>query len=178
MPRTIWYNNDAGRRSVARVKRDLLPAETRQCTRRGQRATEMMMPENDGTVATRRETGQRWRWYKPVRCSICTSFIWFQPIALKEPVGAPEPRHEWVLCKPCHEALLVEMRRSSLRSPARLRIAMGLVAAERSPTAYTMSTPTREQREFQREFAWFTRLLILFALLHLVILVVLWAVPK
>ncbi len=97
-----------------------------------------------------------------------------QPIALKEPVGAPEPRHEWVLCKPCHEALLVEVSRSSLRSPARLRIAMGLVAAERSPTAYTMSTPTREQREF----AWFTRLLILFALLHLVILVVLWAVPK
>ena len=128
------------------------------------------MPGNDITVATRRETGQRWRWYKPVRCSICTSFIWFQPIALKEAVGAPEPRHEWVLCKPCHEALLVEVSRSSLRSPARLRIAMGLVAAERSPTAYTMSTPTREQREF----AWFTRLLILFALLHLVILVVLW----
>ncbi len=178
MPRTIWYNNDAGRRSVARVKRDLLPAETRQCTRRGQRATEMMMSENDGTVATRRETGQRWRWYKPVRCSICTSFIWFHPIALKEPVGAPEPRHEWVLCKPCHEALLVEMRRSSLRSPARLRIAMGLVAAERSPTAYTMSTPTREQRDFQREFAWFMWLMVLFGLLHLVILVILLAVPK
>jgi len=138
----------------------------------------MMMPENDGTVATRRETGQRGRWYKPVRCSICTSFIWFHAIALKEPDGAPEPRHEWVLCKPCYQALLVEMRRSSIRSPARLRIAMGLVAAERSPKAYTMSTPTREQREFQREFAWFTRLLILFALWHMVILVILFAVPK
>ncbi len=138
----------------------------------------MMTPGNDVTVATRRETGQRGRWYKPIRCSICTSFIWFHPIALKEPVGAPEPRHEWVLCKPCHEALLVEMRRSSILSPARLRIAMGLVAAERLPKAYTMSTHMREQREFQREFAWVMRLLVLFALWHLVILVILLAVPK
>ena len=132
------------------------------------------MPGNDGTVATRRETGQRGRWYKPVRCSICTSFIWFHPIAHKEPVEAPEPRYEWVLCKPCHEALLVEMRRSSIRSPARLRIAMGLVASERSPKTYHM----REQREFQREFAWFVWLLVLFALLHVAILVILLAVPK
>ena len=134
----------------------------------------MMMPGNDGTVATRRETGQRGRWYKPVRCSVCTSFIWFHPIAHEEPVEAPEPRYEWVLCKPCHEALLVEMRRSSIRSPARLRIAMGLVASERSPKTYHM----REQREFQREFAWFVWLLVLFALLHVVILVILLAVPK
>ncbi len=99
-------------------------------------------------------------------------------MALKEPIGAPEPRHEWVLCKPCHEALLVEMRRSSIRSPARLRIAMGLVAAERSPKAHPMSTHIREQQEFQQEFAWFMRLLVLFALLHLVIFVILLAVPK
>jgi hypothetical protein len=136
------------------------------------------MPGNDVTVDSRRETGQRGRWYKPIRCSICTSFIWFHSIALTEPVGAPEPRHEWVLCKPCHEALLVEMHRSSIRSPARLRIAMGLVAAERSPTAYHMTTHMREQREFQREFAWGIRLLVLFALLHLVIFVILLAVPK
>lgn len=53
-----------------------------------------------------------------------------------EPVGAPEPRQMWTLCKRCHRALLVEMRRSPVRSPLRLRIAMGIVAAERSPHAY------------------------------------------
>src|ERR1700730_17402526 len=137
-----------------------------------------MMPGNDITVATRRETGQIGRWYRRIRCSICTSFIWFHPIALKEPAGAPEPRQEWVLCKPCHEALLVEMSRSSIRSPVRLRIAMRLVAAERLPKAYTMSTPMREQWELQRELAWFMRLMILFTLLHLVIFVILLAVPK
>lgn len=139
----------------------------------------MTIPGNDDwTVTTRRSTGQRESWYKPIRCSICTSFIWFHPIALQEPAEAPEPRHEWVLCKRCHETLLMEMQRSSIRSPARLRIAIGLVAAERSPTAYKRSTLTREQSEFQREFVWFVRLVVLFALLHLVIFVILFTVPR
>ena len=55
---------------------------------------------------------------------------------------------------------------------------MGLVAAERSPKAYNMCTHIREQQEFQREFAWVMRLLVLFTLLHLVIFVILLAVPK
>jgi len=97
---------------------------------------------------------------------------------LKEPIEAPEPRYEWVLCKPCHEALLVEMRRSIKHSPVRLRIAIGLVAAERSPNAYTLNTQMHEQREFQRQFAWFVWLLVFFGLLHLVIFVILLAVPK
>jgi hypothetical protein len=73
------------------------------------------------------------------------------------------------------------MRRSSIRSSARLRIAMGLVAAERSPGAYTssnMDAPIGEQQAFQREFVWAMRLLILFAIWHLVILIILFAVPK
>ena len=129
-------------------------------------------------VATRRETGQSGRWYKPIRCSICTGLIWLHPIALKEPDEAPEPRHEWVLCKPCHQALLVEMSRSTIRSPARLRIAMGLVAAERSPRAYPISTVSPEQQAFEREFTWFKWLVIGFALLHLVILLIIWTAPR
>ncbi|HYK84668.1 MAG TPA: hypothetical protein VEV19_04835 [Ktedonobacteraceae bacterium] len=136
-----------------------------------------MMPGNDTTDA-RREIRQRRRWYELVRCSICTNFIWFHPIELKESAGVPEPRHEWVLCKPCHEALLVEMRRSSLRSPVRLRIAVGLVAAERSPNTYTMRTPIGEQQAFERELAWGIRLLVLFALFHLVLFAIVFAVPK
>jgi hypothetical protein len=136
-----------------------------------------MMPGNDITVASKQQTGQRGRWFKPVRCSICTSFIWFDPIALKEPVEAPEPRHEWVLCRRCHQALLVEMARSSIRSPVRLRIAMGLVAAERSPRAYS-NTRVSEHQQFQREFAWFTWAIVLFGLLHVVIFIILWSVPR
>lgn len=134
-----------------------------------------MMPENDanGTVATRQVIG---RWYKPIRCSICTSFIWFRPIVLKEsvaeePVETPKPPSEWILCKPCHKALLVEMRRSTIRSPARLRIAIGLVASERSPAV-------SEYVRSQREFALVIWLLALFTLLHLVIFAIILVVPK
>ena len=137
-----------------------------------------MLPENDVTNAILQTIGKRGYWYRPIRCSICTRFIWFRPIAIKESDEAPEPRHEWVLCTPCHQALLIEMRRSSIRSAARLRIAMGLVAADRSPHAYTLSTPMKEQQEFQREFAWGIGLLIFFALFHVVIFAILFAVPK
>jgi len=138
----------------------------------------MTIPDEDVTVATRKVTEQSGRWYKPGRCSICTRLIWFYPIALIEPVGAPEPRQEWILCKHCYAALLVEMRRSRFHSPMRLRIAIGLVAAERSPNAYPQNSPLREERQFQREFALFTWMLVIFAALHLVILAIVFAVPK
>jgi len=132
---------------------------------------QIMMLGNDVAATTKRKTG--WRgWYKPVRCSVCTSFIWFHPIALDESVRAPEPRCSWILCKPCYRSLLVEMRRSSIRSPARLRIALGLVAAERSPRAY--NTEMREAREF----AWAMWLIALFSLLHLVIFALLLMIRK
>lgn len=137
-----------------------------------------MLPGNDEKNTTRREIGQRGLWYRPFRCSICTHFILFYPIVLKEQIDAPEPRHEWVLCKACHEALLVEMRRSAIRSPVRLRIAVGLVAAERSPNSYTVNTQTREQQEFDRQFAWFVWAMILFGLLHVAIFAVLLAIPR
>ena len=135
-----------------------------------------MIPGNDGIDTTRQQTRQRG--YRPIRCSICTHFILFNPTSLKEPIDAPEPRHEWTLCKACHEALLVEISRSVIRSSIRLRIAIGLVAAERSPKSYTVNTKTREQQEFEREFAWFVWALVLFGLLHVCIFAVLLAVPR
>ncbi|HEY0757117.1 MAG TPA: hypothetical protein VGD98_24400 [Ktedonobacteraceae bacterium] len=133
-----------------------------------------MIPGNDVTAVSKREIGSQKHWHRPTRCSICKSRIWFYPIALREPVGAPEPRRIWELCKACHGALLVEMRRSPVRAPTRLRIAMGLVAAERSPEAYNISSHIREQREFA-VIMW---LLFLFGLLHLVIFLVLFAAAK
>ncbi len=88
-----------------------------------------------------------------------------------EPADAPEPKHVWILCKPCHRALLAEIRRSPLRTPVRLRVAVGLVAAERSPI---LNTRIREAREF----ALVMWLLILFVLFHAVIFAVLFSIPR
>ena len=130
-----------------------------------------MAQDNDVTVETGQVTKQRGHWHKLSRCSICLRLIWLQLIILSEPLDAPEPIQQWLLCKRCYEALLVELRNSSIRSPLRLRIAIGLVAAERSPAAYNTvkQARTSEQETFQKEFAVFTWLLILFAVIHLAI---------
>jgi hypothetical protein len=136
-----------------------------------------MTPGNHVTDANPRAPGKKKRWYKPIRCSICKSYIWSGPILLKEPPEAPEPRHEWILCKPCHKALSAELSRSTISSPIRLRIAMGLVAAERSPYAYPPNTQKSEQAAFQQEFNWFVWILIAFTALHAIIFIILW-VPR
>ena len=138
-----------------------------------------MLPGNDEKDTIEGEIRQRELWNRSFRCSICTNFIFFSSILLKEPVDAPEPRQEWTLCKACHDAILTEMRHSSIRSPIRLRIAVGLVAAERSPHSYTLDTQkTREQREFERDFAWFVWAMVIFGLLHVAVFAVLLALPR
>ena len=138
----------------------------------------MMLPEYDELDITSEENTQRGHWLKLLRCSICSRFILHYPISLKEPIDVPEPRQEWTLCKACYEALLVETRRSVISSSLRLRIAIGLVAAERSPHAYPVNSKTPEQQVFEREFSWFVWAIVLFFLFHVAIFAILLALPR
>src|SRR5205814_4125577 len=90
-------------------------------------------------VAGGRESARRAKNHTSKRCSICSGRLKSGSVPLMEPEGVPEPRRSWVLCNDCYQALLIEMRRSPVRSPLRLRIAMGLVAAERWPQSYSSS---------------------------------------
>ncbi len=128
-----------------------------------------ILPDNDVAILDKREASHRMHWPRPVRCSVCAHATWFRPIALREPVGAPEPRQLWVLCHQCHDLLLVEMRRSPVRSPLRLRIAIGILASERSPQAYVTSTHVHDQRIF----VFIIWVLIIAMLLHLVFILLL-----
>ena len=94
------------------------------------------MPENGTMTAVQQENARRLKKWTLTTCSVCTRYIWFNPIRLEEPVGVPEPRLSWTLCKPCAQALHIEMERSPVRSPLRLRIAIGMIASERWPMAY------------------------------------------
>ncbi len=133
-----------------------------------------ILPDNDVASSNGRETTRKTRWPRPAHCSICDNAVWFRPITLKEPIGVPEPRRSWVLCNHCHHLLLIEMRRSPVRSPLRLRIALGLVASERSPQAYGTTTHARDKRLFVF-IAW---VLITAMLLHLALIVVLVSVTR
>lgn len=104
------------------------------------------------------------------RCSICTRHVWFAPTRLMEPEGVPEPRLSWVLCKRCNQALALEMQRSPILSPLRLRIAMGMVASQYWPNAY----PTRV-RAYISDRKWIVFIAAAFIvamLLHLVLIVI------
>ena len=103
-------------------------------------------------------------------CSVCTRRVWFDPIYVQEPEGVPVPRACWLLCKECHGVLVTEFRRSPVRSPLRLRIAMGLIAAERSPHAYP--TRTGEHISDHRWIIFIALGTFITMLLHLALIVV------
>jgi hypothetical protein len=121
-------------------------------------------------VATKREESRKARRKAPIRCSICTRHAWLKTAYLIEPLGVPEPRQTWTLCKRCHAALLVEMERSPVLSPLRLRIAMGIVAAERSPYVYAPTHKPFTERNWIVLIAWLFGIAML---LHLVLIVML-----
>jgi len=96
--------------------------------------------------------------------------MWYNYIPLIEPEDVPEPRQEWTLCKRCHQELLVQLRLSPVRTPLRFRIAMGLVAAERSPYAYAPTRKALTDRSWIIIMAWGFGIAML---LHLLLIVML-----
>ncbi|MBE3558036.1 MAG: hypothetical protein IMW89_02285 [Ktedonobacteraceae bacterium] len=123
-----------------------------------------------GTVVVDRPPGEHQsRKHPATRCSICTRRIWFSPVHLTEPHEVAEPRFSWVLCKSCHAALQYELAHSPVRSPLRLRIAMGIVAADRWSQAYL----TRKKSYlYDRRWVVFVAVgCIIAMILHLVIVV-------
>src|SRR5256884_7368059 len=87
---------------------------------------------------------------------------------LKDQEAFPTPRHSWILCQECYQALLVEMRRSPIRTPLRLRIAMGLVASERWPQSYSSSFIMLGDRKKILFIAW---TFVIAMILHLALIV-------
>lgn len=127
------------------------------------------MRRSGSVIAVRRESLRRQRRRVVTHCSICNGRIWFHPLRVIEPEGVPEPRLTWSLCKPCYHALLNEMRISPVRSPLRLRVAIGIVASERWPQAYT--TRVRTYIADRRLTVFIAVGLIVIMLVHLAILV-------
>lgn len=88
-----------------------------------------------------------------------------------EPEGVPEPRQSWVLCQRCYGELIAEMRRSPVRTPLRLRIAMGIVASERWPQSSARRSPF-----LLNDHTWITLMawgFVIAMLLHLALIVML-----
>ena len=126
--------------------------------------------DNSAPTSTAPEESQEAGKRGAARCSICTRRTWFNATSLIEPLGVPEPRQSWTLCKRCHTLLLAEMERSPVLSPLRLRIAMGIIAADRSPYVYAPTHKPLSDRNWIVIIAWLFGIAML---LHLVLVVML-----
>ena len=126
--------------------------------------------DGDPTVTPQRNKFHQSRKLNIIRCSICERRMWNTFIPLIEPEDVPDLRQEWKLCKRCHQELLVQLRLSPVRTPLRLRIAMGLVAAERSPYTYAPTRKPLTDRSWIIIMAWGFGIAML---LHLILIVML-----
>ena len=137
---------------------------------KGQRAMKDIMRGGEPVATLHRDNPRRPRKRVITRCSICDRRTWFHTVLLIEPEKVPEPRQQWTLCQRCHQALLVQMRLSPIHSPLRLRIAIGLVASERSPYVYAPTRKPLSDRTWIIVMAWGFAIAMV---LHLILIVML-----
>ena len=126
------------------------------------------MGKGEPVVVVGRENSRKAKKRTNEHCSICTNRIRYDAVHLMEPEGVPEPRRSWVLCQECYQALTIEMRRSPVRTPLRLRVAMGLVASERWPQSYSSSFIALGDRKKILFIAW---TFVIAMILHLALIV-------
>jgi hypothetical protein len=75
------------------------------------------------------------RTISPTHCSICERRTSAPMVTLAESVAVSGSRQSWTLCRACADAVEAEMQRADLRPSLRMRVAVAMVATERSPRA-------------------------------------------
>jgi hypothetical protein len=106
---------------------------------------------------------------KHLTCSICERRLRGDIRYVEETGDVPEPKRSWVLCATCDEAVHVQLDQSPVRTPVRLRVAVGLVAAERSPDARRTDFGQMTDEGWAKLFLW---LFPITMLVHLAVIVI------
>lgn len=125
-----------------------------------------------------------WAWLDGMlrpRCDVCGQplgahgyYVCEEPEAIVA-LEAPDPPREWTLCRECSEAVSRRVERMTLPTPRRLRVAVGLVASERStPEAIRARAPdaAREQRADRRSVRLLIWIFAIFFVVHALAFVV------
>ncbi len=110
-----------------------------------------------------------WQAAGVMRCSICRRRLGKTILFLEETGAVPEPRQSWIVCGPCNDAVHEQMERVPVRSPVRLRVAVGIVATERTPEARRERLGQLSDESWARLFFW---LFPITMLIHLAVVVV------
>jgi hypothetical protein len=123
-------------------------------------------PEDAGASAVRAET---------LRCDICRRRVGSTISYLEETGDVPDPRQSWVLCTECSDAVHEQMERAPVRSPLRLRVAVGIVSTERTPAARHAQFGQLSDTSWLKVFFW---LFFITMLVHLAIIVAIAGIVK
>jgi hypothetical protein len=104
----------------------------------------------------------------PTRCAICRRRLGRSIHFLEETGDVPGPRQSWALCDSCNDAVREQMRQSPVRGSLRLRIAIGLVATQRTPAARRARFGQLTDQRWESLLFW---AFLLFMLAHLALIV-------
>jgi hypothetical protein len=110
-----------------------------------------------------------------LRCAICAHRLGNAICYLEETGDVPLPRQSWVLCTTCNDAVKQQMAQAPVHSPIRLRVAVGLVATERTPAA------RRARRGQLSDASWYKLLfwgLLIAMLVHLALIIAIAGIAK
>lgn len=112
---------------------------------------------------------------EPLRCDICQCRLGSTISYLEETGDVPDPRQSWALCTECSDAVHEQMERAPVRSPVRLRIAVGVVSTERTPTARRIRRGQSSETSVIKVLVW---LFLITMLVHLAIIVAIAGIAK
>lgn len=104
-----------------------------------------------------------------LRCEICARRLGKSLFFVEETGDVPPPRRSWVLCQSCNEAVHAQMELAPVQSAVRLRVAVGLVATIRTPSARRARLGQLSDQTWTKVFLW---LLPITMIIHLAIIVI------
>ena len=113
--------------------------------------------------------------HAPTHCSICQRRLGRSIHFLDETGDVPEPRMSWAICDACNTAVREQMAQSPVRGALRLRVAVGLVATERTPAARRARIGQLSDQHWETLLFW---AFLLFMLGHLVLVVFVASIAK
>jgi hypothetical protein len=89
-----------------------------------------------------------------IRCDICERRLGKSLFFIEETGDVPDERRSWTLCEGCHTAVREQLAISPVRTPLRLRVAVGLVASERTPEARRTNFGQLNDESWFKVFFW------------------------
>lgn len=110
-----------------------------------------------------------------IRCDICQRRLGSTISYLEETGDVPGSRQSWVLCQECSDAVHEQVEQSPVRSSLRLRVAVGIVSTERTPTARRVRLGQLSDTAWMKVFFW---LFFITMLIHLAVIVAIAGIVK